>query len=31
MAKNMGFTIRYNTTNDANQVGQQSKLDSLNC
>ena len=31
MAKNMEFMIRYNTTKNASQVGQQSKSDSPKC
>ena len=30
-AENMGFMIRYNTTNNASQVGRQSKSDSPIC
>ena len=31
MAENMGFMIRYNTNNNASQVGRQRKPDSLIC
>ena len=31
VAEFMGFIIRYNTTNNASKVGQQSKSDPLNC
>mgnify|MGYP001799749311 CR=1 FL=1 len=31
MAENMGFLISFNTTNNANQVGQQSNSESPDC